>query len=327
MASRRIRAGVIGCGGMGTAHVKTLAEHKAFELAAGCDINPEALKNLPEGVPGYASAKEMLAKHKLDLVSIIVPNHLYEPMVKLACRHGACVFTEKPFGHTLASCRRMIRALEAAGLRGWVGAQRKYAKHFQKARELLRKMPLDFVNLVFTYFWGPAFSDPGWRGDRARSGGVAVIDSGWHALDALSWFVGDPDAVFCQLTFLETRRDIDNIAAVQLHYPSGTIGSAVISYTQPRSMMDFTFSSQRKNLYLGYGGLTLHEDHQETLKIEAEPNEPIFVTMYDELARAYRGARSAYVTDMHRAERIMQVVDACYRSAKTGRAVRLARKA
>ena len=324
MTREKIRTGVVGCGGMGTRHVRTLAEHPAFELVAGCDIAPAALDGLPPSAARYAHAREMFDNHPLDLACLILPNHLYEPMVELAAGHGACVFTEKPFGHTLASSRRMIAALEAAGLRGWVGAQRKYERHFRQARDLLADMPLEFVNLVFTYYWPPAFADPRWRGDRARSGGVAVIDSGWHALDALRWLVGQPQAVFCQLTFLDSHPDIDNTAAIGLRYPSGTIGSAVVSYTQARSQMEFTFASGRRTVYLGSDGLAVYEDGRETARTHPAKDEPVFSAMYDELARAFAGQPDAYVTDLHRAEEIMQVVDACYRSAACGQMVRIA---
>jgi len=319
----KIRAGVIGCGGMGTHHVKTLSEHESFDLIAGCDINPEALKNLPNGVPGYASAEEMLAKHKLDLVSIIVPNHLYEPMVKLASAHGASVFCEKPFGHNLASCRAMIAALQAANQRGWVGGQRKYLRQFRAARDIVAGRTLDFVNVLFTYWWGPAYGAIGWRGERAKSGGVAVIDSGWHVLDTLSWLVGDPTSVFAQLTYLPGRPDIDDKAAVQLRYPSGAIGSVVISYTMPKSVLDMAFVAGRRSYYLGYDGLVGFEDGREILRVAKEEGDASFPAMYGELAAAYRGAPSPYLTDMLRAERIMQVVAACYESDRTGRTVRV----
>jgi len=319
----KIRAGIIGCGGMGTHHVKTLSEHGAFEFVAGCDVNPEALKNLPRGVPGYPNAEEMLDRHEFDLVCIIVPNHLYEPMVKLACARGASVFCEKPFGHSLASCRAMVAALQAANQRGWVGGQRKYLEPFRAARDILAGQALEFVNVLFTYWWGPAYGAIGWRGERAKSGGVAVIDSGWHVLDTLSWFLGDPASVFAQLSYLASRPDIDDKAAVQLRYPSGAIASVVISYTMPRSVLDLAFVAGRRSFYLSYDGLVGFEDGRETMRVAKEEGDASFPAMYDELAAAYRGAPSPYLTDMLRAERIMQVVSACYESDRTGKIVRL----
>ena len=325
MASEKTRVGVIGCGGMGSHHVRTLAEHEAFELVAGCDIHLDALNNLPPGAARYQDPEVMFERHKLDLVCLILPNHLYERMVKLACMYGADVFTEKPFGHSLESCRAMIAALEAAGRRGWVGGQRKYSGHFRTARDILCAMRVDFIHVLFTYFWGPAFTDPGWRGDRARSGGVAVIDSGWHVLDLLSWLVGDADAAFCQLSYLKSHPDIDDKAALQLHYPSGAVATVTISYTLPRSQLEMTFAAGRESLHLNYDGLTLYDGPKDTMSVPATRDEPLFRRMYDELVKARAGSPAAYVTDMHRAERIMAVVDACYRSAAGRRKCRVAR--
>ena len=325
MACEKIKAAVIGCGGMGAAHVKTLAEHEAFELVAGCDINLDALNALPPGVARYQDPEVMFERHKFDLVSLILPNHLYEPMVKLACVHGADVFTEKPFGHTIESCRAMIAALEAAGRRAWVGGQRKYSGHFRMARDILCGMHPEFTHVLFTYYWANAFGDPGWRGDRERSGGVAVIDSGWHVLDLLSWLVGDPKTVFCQLTYLASHPDIDDKAAIQLRYPWGAIATVTISYTLPKSQLELTFAAGRESLHLSYDGLALYDGPKEAMSVPAARDEPLFRWMYDELVKAREGSTAAYVTDMYRAERIMAVVDACYRSAASRRKCRVAR--
>ncbi|MBM4038956.1 MAG: Gfo/Idh/MocA family oxidoreductase [Planctomycetes bacterium] len=327
MASEKTKVGVIGCGGMGAAHVKTLAEHEAFELVAGCDINMAALDSLPPGVARYQDPEVMFERHKLDLVCLILPNHLYEPMAGLACVHGADVFTEKPFGHNLESCRAMIAALEAAGRRAWVGGQRKYSAHFRTARDILCGMQPDFIHALFTYFWAPAFADPGWRGDRAKSGGVALIDSGWHVLDLLSWLVGDPVSAFCQLSYLKSHPDTDDKAALQLRYRSGAIATVTISYTLPKSQLELTFAAGRESLLLNYERLALFEGAQETMSVPATRDEPLFRWMYDELVKARAGSPAAYVTDMYRAERIMAVVDAAYRSAASRRKRRIARPA
>ena len=44
-----------------------------------------------------------------------------------------------------------------------------YLPHFPVARERLADLSIDFINVVFTYFWGHAFSGMGWRGDRKKA--------------------------------------------------------------------------------------------------------------------------------------------------------------
>jgi hypothetical protein len=74
-------------------------------------------------------------------------------------------------------------------------------------------------------------------------------------------------------------------------------------------------------VYLDYGGLSVYEGWDEVQRMEAAEDEELFLPIYDELAKAVGGEESAYVTDVRRAERIMGVVDACYRSAREGRPV------
>ena len=319
----RIRAAVIGCGGMGRAHVQTLLAHEGFELAAGCDVNPQALAQLPDGVGRYEQAEPMLRRERPDLVCIIVPNDLYEPMVALAAQEGACVFCEKPLGNGLENCRRIVGHADRAGVRGWVGAQRKYLPHFQRLRRELGGERPDFILAQFTYYWAPAFGDMRWRGERARSGGVAVIDSGWHLLDCLSWLAGRPQSVFARCTRLPHRPEIDDRAAVQLTYPWGGLANLTISYTIPRDALDITVMAGRRALCFGYDGLTVYDGSRQVERVEAVRGADEFRAMYDELWKALQGDPDAYVTDFGRAGEIMEVVEACYESDRSGRTVRL----
>ena len=87
--------------------------------------------------------------------------------------------------------------------------------------------------------------------------------------------------------------------------------------------MELTFSAGPRSLYLSREGLGVFESTEEVMHVEPQADEQVFPRMYDELASAYSGDPSAYVTDTRRAERIMQVVDACYRSARDGKPVQL----
>ncbi len=43
----------------------------------------------------------------------MVPHHLHEPYTEQCLRAGKHVLLEKPVSHTLASCQRVVRAVEA----------------------------------------------------------------------------------------------------------------------------------------------------------------------------------------------------------------------
>ena len=316
--------GIVGCGGMGNAHVKSALHDPAFKLTAVCDVNPSAFAGVPEDVPRYASADEMFQKQRLDIATLVLPNYLYEPTVQLAARHGVNVLCEKPLGHNLASCRRILDTARKHSIRGWVSSQRKYLPHFLIAREKLATLSIDFINVLFTYYWGQAFSGMGWRGDREKSGGVAVIDSGWHAFDALFWLMGNPVTVFAQLSPSRTKPDIDEKAAIQLVYPSGTLANLTIGYTVPQNTFEFLFTDQDKAVVVTYESMRYFEGGRLIDTFEPKEKVELMDSMYVELAKALSAPGTApYITTFAQAESIMKVVDACYRSAVSGQVVKL----
>ena len=71
------RAGVIGCGGMGTKHAHAYNAISGIKLVAAADIIEDKVEELAQnfGFDGkYTSYEEMLAKEELDLVSVCTRN-------------------------------------------------------------------------------------------------------------------------------------------------------------------------------------------------------------------------------------------------------------
>ena len=319
-----VKIGMVGCGGMGNAHVQAVLRNPAFELVAVCDVNPAAFEKVPGGVPRYDDAGEMFRKHPMEMATLVLPNYLYEPTVELAARHGVNVLCEKPLGRDLASCRRIVETAREHGIRGWVSSQRKYLPHFVAARERLSKLSVDFVSVVFTYYWAPAFAAMGWRGDRQKSGGVAVIDSGWHVFDALLWLMGQPESVFAQLCASRKVPDIDEKAAIQMRYPTGTLANLTIGYTVPKNTFEFLFTDQEKAISITYEAMEYFEGGKLIETVAPKESLDVMDAMYGVLLTAVRKTDPApYLTTLEQAEQIMTVIDACYCSAESGQLVKL----
>jgi len=319
-----LEVGIVGCGGMGGGHLKAILSNPGFKLAAVCDVNPAAFDAVPKEVRRYGDAAEMFAGQRLDLATIVLPNYLYEPTVQLAADHGVNVLCEKPLGHNLGSCHRIIETARRQGIRGWVSSQRKYMTHFIAARERLAAMSIDFASVIFTYYWAPAFAGMGWRGDLQKSGGIAIIDSGWHVFDALYWIMGNPVSVFAQTSASRTAPGIDEKAAIQLRYPSGALANLTISYTVPQNTFEFLFTDQNKAVVITYDSLRCFDGGKLVESLEPDKKVEVMETMYSELLAAAEGEKATpYITSFEQAEEIMTVIDACYRSAATGEVVKL----
>lgn len=318
---KKFKIAVIGSGGIGRRHVEAIMRHPALELIAVCDKNPEVLEEAPEITAKYTEAEEMLKAHELDLLSIILPNFLYEPMVALAAKYNVNVLCEKPLGQSLESCRNIISSIDKKGLKGWVSSQRKNLPHFVEARDIVKEMKPEFISSVFSYWWGAAFTDIGWRGDKSKGGGGTVIDSGWHVFDLLEWFTGTPEKVLASMSFMEKNPGIDDRASVLLKYPGGATANILMGFSLPLNTFEFTFAKEEKSLILGLGKYQYFENGEIVKEVKCEVEGKVFPFMFDEmyaeLYKALTGEKNAYLTDFKRAENIMKVIDACYRSEES----------
>ena len=60
--------------------------------------------------------EESIAHPDVDIVCISLPNNLHEAAVMLCCKHKKAVMTTKPLGRNAIEAKRMMEAVESAGI-------------------------------------------------------------------------------------------------------------------------------------------------------------------------------------------------------------------
>jgi UDP-N-acetylglucosamine 3-dehydrogenase len=173
------RVGIIGCGrpwrtegatGFGQAHLHA-AGYKASPdctIVAAADIKQENLDAFCEQhqvAHGYLDYHEMLAKEKLDIVSVCLWPELHAPVVIDVARAGVkAIHAEKPMAPTWGEARRMLAVCQENGVQLTLNHQRRFGTPFRKAKELLDSGAIGELTRVeaFTsnlYDWGTHWFD------------------------------------------------------------------------------------------------------------------------------------------------------------------------
>lgn len=145
-ANHKLVLGLIGPGGMGMNHLRSLAGYKDVEVAYVCDPDAnrlEAAAKLVEKSSGKApkQAKDMRQVYddkSVDAVFIATPDHWHVPASLLALQAGKHVYVEKPCSHNVREGRLLAEAAQRAKRVVQVGTQSRSAEHIQHAMELLR---------------------------------------------------------------------------------------------------------------------------------------------------------------------------------------------
>ena len=102
MSEKKVRVGIIGCGGIAFGkHMPSLKTVPEVEMVAFCDIIPEraedaAAKFGVEGSKCYADYRELLEDKSIDVVHVLTPNKSHSEITVAALESGKHVMCEKP---------------------------------------------------------------------------------------------------------------------------------------------------------------------------------------------------------------------------------------
>jgi predicted dehydrogenase len=81
--------------------------------------------------------RELLARADVDVVDICVPNHLHEEIILAAAAAGKHVYCEKPLANSAAQGKRIVEAVEKAGVKNQLNFNFRYYPAITRARQMI----------------------------------------------------------------------------------------------------------------------------------------------------------------------------------------------
>ena len=190
---------VVGCGNIAaTGHLpayQRAAEADLCRVVGVADADQERAGALAEqyGVPAFASADELLAATRPDVVSIATPPWSHRDLTLKAFAAGCHVLCEKPIALNLAQAREMVAASERAGKLLGICFQTRYAPEVRYVRERLRAGDFGHVHSIRTWGGGERALPFGPQRHRLETNGRGCLQH-WtiHNLDIALWLLPDP---------------------------------------------------------------------------------------------------------------------------------------
>ena len=155
---KKMRVGIIGCGWIADAHMKSYLKQPDVEIVAGADLVPGKAKAFMEkhGVEGakteYASHKEMLEDKSLNLdaVSICTYNRQHAQPAIDALNAGINVLLEKPFTVTLDEAVAVMKAEKASGKVLSIGFQPRMNENMKQIKKIVESGELGQIYYIQT---------------------------------------------------------------------------------------------------------------------------------------------------------------------------------
>jgi predicted dehydrogenase len=233
VAERKIRFGVVGCGGIGPTHCGAIQQIADAALVAVADVVPERAQAVAKkfDVPrAYDGERALLHDPEIDAVCICTPSGRHADGAVAALSAGKHVVVEKPMDVTLEACDRMIAAADATGLALTVISQHRFDAATQIVKEAIDSGRLGRIVLAdATVKWWrtQGYYDSGdWRGTWALDGGGALMNQGVHTVDLLQWLAGGVSTLWAQTrTAAHERIEVEDVAVAALAFTNGAVGT------------------------------------------------------------------------------------------------------
>ena len=177
--------------------------------------------------------EEAIAHADVDVVCISLPNNLHEAAVLLCCKHKKSVITTKPLGRNAMEAKRMLEAVEQAGIFNGYLEDLVYTPKFLKALESVKNGALGRI------LWSKSReTHPGphsdWFWDLEQAGGGCILDLGCHCVEIARNFIGKdirPLEVMCWADTQVKPIEAEDHAIGLVKYENGAIGQFEVSWT------------------------------------------------------------------------------------------------
>jgi len=317
MGLNEIKAGVVGIGFIGVAHVEALRRLGVGVVAVvGSTPDRAREKAATAGLPQFSESVEALAADpEIDVIHIASPNHAHADQVRTVLDAGKHVVCEKPLALTSEDTADLVARAGRAGL---VNAVCFNIRHYPLNHQAMAMVSAGVIGeptlITGSYHqdWLLKETDWNWRLQPEAAGQLrAVADIGSHWLDLTRFISGrDVSQVMADLhTTVPTRRrpdgpvesfaraetggedlieeamSSDDAAGILLRYEGGAVGAVTISQVSAGEK-----NSVRYQIAGSEASLSWYSQVPDQLQIghRDRPNEVLYRDPGDSAAEASR---------------------------------------
>ncbi|HEY6951379.1 MAG TPA: Gfo/Idh/MocA family oxidoreductase [Bacteroidota bacterium] len=332
----RIRIGIVGMGTIAqTIHLPILSKLPDAEIVAVCDVDLNKATSVAKkyGIARcYDSYEEMLQKEDtIVAVDVCAPTDLHRSIAVAVLESKRDVLVEKPLARTQAESEEIVAAARKNHRKVMVGMNNRFRPDSMILKGFIQDKALGEIYYAKAgWFRNLATTNP-WLTRKEQSGGGVVLDLGIVMFDLAFWMMGYPEVKEVTATnYSHHTRGVEDSSIVYMKMKNGSTLTIEASWS---------FESNQDFFYCdcfgtdGSGSLNpfrilkrMHGSLVNVAPASHETPQMLYRKSYENELKhwigALRGLHAVISTGEESVHR-MKIVDAIYRSAKLGKAVKI----
>jgi predicted dehydrogenase len=343
---------IVGCGMIARFHARALAEVPGARIAALVSRNLDNAKKLAADLnldcPITTELNAALSRPDVQAVIVTTPSGAHLEPAVAAANAGKHVVVEKPLEITAERCDRIIEACDRNGVQLCTIFPSRFGDAnvaLKAAVEAGRFGRLTLAETTCKWQRPQSYYDQGgWKGTQALDGGGALMNQAIHNVDLLLWLMGPVTHVTgFTATLAHERIEVEDTAVACLRFANGALG--VIQATTsvyPGLPKTIAVHGDHGTAVIEQDGVLRWDFTPETAEDRAVKerfarkvgasggaSDPAAIShqgharQLADFVRAVQGGVKPFV-DGREGRRSVEVIEAIYRSARTGNTVELA---
>ncbi|MCS6988952.1 MAG: Gfo/Idh/MocA family oxidoreductase [Chloroherpetonaceae bacterium] len=333
---QKVRVGVIGLGNIAQViHLPILSKLENAQIVALCDTEFQRAKLLGERYKVknlFKDYNDLLAMEEVDAVIIATPTNTHKEISIASIKAKKHCLVEKPLARTAKEAKEILDAQSKSDVKMMVGMNQRFRPDAMVLKSFIENGEIGDVFFVKCGWLKKNPVDRQWKSQKSVSGGGVFLDLGIMVLDMALWILNFPEAHSVSAVNFERAARNENSAGVE-DFSSVLVrlktGQAITIDTGWNFEVDHDLLFC--NVY-GNGGfarvypLRFHKKINDQL-VNVTPEkigslEDIYKrSYYNELRHFIDAVSGLYplTSTAREAYERMKIVDAIYKSAKTGK--------
>ncbi|MBC7886572.1 MAG: Gfo/Idh/MocA family oxidoreductase [Ferruginibacter sp.] len=274
----------------------------------------------------YQNFDQIANNPDIDIVYVVLPPSMHREYVIRAAGAGKHIWCEKPMAMTEMECTQMIDACKKNKRSLAIGYRLHHEPHTIEYRRIVHQQLLGKVqklNCAAGYYDNRTNH---WKQNKALGGGV-LYDMGVYAIQGARLGTGmEPLSILSAKTSTTRpqvyKNGLDETTIATLEFPGGVMADIKTSFGENINFLDITCEKGSINMapYSGYAGLKGRSPLGEIYYPYEVPWQQ--ARQMDDDAMSIKQGRPMLVPG-EEGLRDIRIVEAIYRSASTGKAVKL----
>lgn len=307
----------------------------AMQRSQTCEIRAIASRDLSAaqtaaralGIPvAYGSYDELLADSEIEAIYNPLPNHLHVPLSIRAAEAGKHVLCEKPIALDANEARTLVEARDRTGVLIQEAFMVRYHPQWLRVRELVRNGRIGTLRSVQGFF-SYNNRDPKNIRNMADIGGGGLYDIGCYPITGARFVFEDEPARAMGLIERDPEWGIDRLTSAILEFSGGHATFTCSTQIVPYQRIHFFGTSGRIEIEIPFNAppdrtcrIFIDDGTQlgnAGVQVEELPTTDQYTVQGEVISDAIRSGKPLEFP-LENALHGMRIIDAVFRSAKTG---------